>query len=512
MRGARGAAHRSADRPSGGVARVQHAADAVGRLARQRDLAVRLTIEGRAPVHQLVDVGRALRDENAHRVDVAEPVAGGERVLLVQPRVVVVAHRGGDAALGVAGVALGRRRLGQQEDLARLGERRPERGIRCRRCGYGGKRTRKRAGGRAPHLPARVAACTHATPIGEAVHEVAAGRPHRHCRPGAPDVTNSRRPRPRLGPGASLAVWGRDRPIVVSSPRVWAAVGPGSRQACRACLSCWCPTGACQHLRTVTRVHDALLDARADRRPWSDRRRRRDRRSRRVRRGLLPARPPRRAGADDGRRPGRQRHRRQVGVNHARGKNLIGAFHPPIGCWSIPTSLTTPRRASWPVLYEVVKWRHRRSAAFRCASSAISIASAPAIPRRCCRSSSPARDQGTRVSVDEHETGPPSSISAHAGHAFEAITHYRRFKHGEAVGWDAGGGGRGPRRRAMSAAEADRVAALIDRVGPRRRSPICRPRAWRHGARQEGPGRHAPLRAADRHRPTRVVTDVTAPR
>ena len=51
---------RAADRPPGGVARVQHAADAVRRLAGQRDLAVRLAIEGRPPVHQLVDVGRAL--------------------------------------------------------------------------------------------------------------------------------------------------------------------------------------------------------------------------------------------------------------------------------------------------------------------------------------------------------------------------------------------------------------------------------------------------------------------
>ena len=38
----------------------------------------------RAPVHQLVDVARALGDENPHRVDVAEAVAGGQRVLLVQ--------------------------------------------------------------------------------------------------------------------------------------------------------------------------------------------------------------------------------------------------------------------------------------------------------------------------------------------------------------------------------------------------------------------------------------------
>ena len=76
------------------------------------------------------DVGRALPDQDAHRVEIAQPVAGGQRVLRVQLGIVVVADRGGDAALRVAGVALGRRRLGQEQHLAGLRQlqRRPERG------------------------------------------------------------------------------------------------------------------------------------------------------------------------------------------------------------------------------------------------------------------------------------------------------------------------------------------------------------------------------------------------
>ena len=47
----------------------------------------------------------------------------------------------------------------------------------------------------------------------------------------------------------------------------------------------------------------------------------------------------------------------KVGVNHARGKNLIGAFHPPIGVLIDPGLLATlPARELRAGLYEVVKY------------------------------------------------------------------------------------------------------------------------------------------------------------
>ena len=48
----------------------------------------------------------------------------------------------------------------------------------------------------------------------------------------------------------------------------------------------------------------------------------------------------------------------KVGVNHPRGKNLIGAFHAPrAGAWSTPTPLATlPRREFRAGLYEVIKY------------------------------------------------------------------------------------------------------------------------------------------------------------
>ena len=67
-------------------------------------------------VDQLRDVARAVLDQHAHRLLVAQAVARGHRVARVQGRRVAVADRGRDAALRVAGVALGGLRLGQDED------------------------------------------------------------------------------------------------------------------------------------------------------------------------------------------------------------------------------------------------------------------------------------------------------------------------------------------------------------------------------------------------------------
>ena len=69
---------------------------------------------------------RPVLDQHAHRRLVAQAVAGADRVGGVQRRAVVVAHRRGDAALRVAGVAFGGFRLGEDEHAAR--RREPDRG------------------------------------------------------------------------------------------------------------------------------------------------------------------------------------------------------------------------------------------------------------------------------------------------------------------------------------------------------------------------------------------------
>jgi 3-dehydroquinate synthase len=54
------------------------------------------------------------------------------------------------------------------------------------------------------------------------------------------------------------------------------------------------------------------------------------------------------------------------------------------------------------------------------------------------------------------------------GHAFEAVTGYRRFTHGEAVGWGLIAAAALARRRdLLSVADFEAVAAAVDGLGPR---------------------------------------------
>src|SRR5262249_15813113 len=67
---------------------------------------------------ELAHVARAFADAHAHRRFVAQAIAGADRVRLVQRRAVIVANRRRDPALRVAGVALSRIRLRQDEHAA----------------------------------------------------------------------------------------------------------------------------------------------------------------------------------------------------------------------------------------------------------------------------------------------------------------------------------------------------------------------------------------------------------
>ena len=96
---------------------------AVRRLTSERQLAVAVAIEPRAPRHQLANVARPLVDEDAHGRLVAETVAGAHRVRRMQRRAVVGAHGRGDPALRVAGIALGGIGFGQDEHAAGRRER-----------------------------------------------------------------------------------------------------------------------------------------------------------------------------------------------------------------------------------------------------------------------------------------------------------------------------------------------------------------------------------------------------
>jgi 3-dehydroquinate synthase len=161
----------------------------------------------------------------------------------------------------------------------------------------------------------------------------------------------------------------------------------------------------------------------------------------------------------------------KVGVNHALGKNLIGAFHQPRLVVIDPTVVSTlPRREFRAGLYEVVKYGMTSSRALfdRVASSIRSLfdrkpeALTPIIAESCAI-------KAEVVARDERESGPRRVLNfGHtAGHAIEALTKYKRFRHGEAVAYGMLVAAQvAVSRGQLADAERTRLATLIQQLGP----------------------------------------------
>jgi 3-dehydroquinate synthase len=161
----------------------------------------------------------------------------------------------------------------------------------------------------------------------------------------------------------------------------------------------------------------------------------------------------------------------KVGVNHALGKNLIGAFHQPVVVVVDPLLLKTlPRREFRSGLYEVVKYGviANRDLFDRLDSDAKAIfakdarALVPAIVDSC-------RIKADVVSKDEREGGLRRILNfGHTvGHALEAVTHYRRFRHGEAIAIGMlAAADLAVSRGAMAERERSALARLIAKLGP----------------------------------------------
>jgi len=129
----------------------------------------------------------------------------------------------------------------------------------------------------------------------------------------------------------------------------------------------------------------------------------------------------------------------KVGVNHPLGKNIIGSFYQPHAVVVDPALLgTLPRREFRAGLYEVIKYgmtssaplfdrigRERKPIFARAPETLTEIISASC------------RIKADVVAIDEREAGPRRILNfGHsAGHAIEAVTKYRRYRHGEAVGY-----------------------------------------------------------------------------
>jgi 3-dehydroquinate synthase len=161
----------------------------------------------------------------------------------------------------------------------------------------------------------------------------------------------------------------------------------------------------------------------------------------------------------------------KVGVNHPLGKNLIGAFHHPRLVASDPLVLRTLSRREFRAgLYEVVKYAVISSRPLfdqLMGQLPQIVARQPdvlvPIIAECCRI------KAEVVAADEREQGLRRTLNfGHTvGHALEAVTKYRRFRHGEAVAYGMRAAARIARTRGALAADAyEGLDELLTRMGP----------------------------------------------
>jgi 3-dehydroquinate synthase len=127
----------------------------------------------------------------------------------------------------------------------------------------------------------------------------------------------------------------------------------------------------------------------------------------------------------------------KTGVNHAAGKNLIGAFHQPCAVLADTDTLRTlPDRELRAGLAEVIKYGLIRDAEFlawlESAMPQLLARDAEALTHAIRRS---CEVKAEIVALDERETGPRALLNlGHTfGHAIEAAAGYGEWLHGEAV-------------------------------------------------------------------------------
>jgi 3-dehydroquinate synthase len=163
----------------------------------------------------------------------------------------------------------------------------------------------------------------------------------------------------------------------------------------------------------------------------------------------------------------------KTAVNHPLGKNLIGAFHPPRLVLSDTNALRSlPRTEVVSGLAEVVKHGIIRDAELfgfleeRIEGIADMKIDTTELDWLIARN---AQIKAEVVSADEREGGLRAILNyGHTiGHAIEAATAYKRYRHGEAVllGMIAAGELAATRGLWESAAERERHDALIERLG-----------------------------------------------
>lgn len=161
----------------------------------------------------------------------------------------------------------------------------------------------------------------------------------------------------------------------------------------------------------------------------------------------------------------------KTGVNHSLGKNLIGAFHQPALVMIDPDTLRTlPPREMRAGLCEAIKYgviRDRRF--FNRMTRDMELLKefdAESLVHLIARS---CRIKADVVAQDEREGGLRRILNyGHTvGHALEAVTHYRRFLHGEAVGHGMRAAARiAERMKLLASDDREAIEEAVKMVGP----------------------------------------------
>lgn len=160
----------------------------------------------------------------------------------------------------------------------------------------------------------------------------------------------------------------------------------------------------------------------------------------------------------------------KTGINLVSGKNLVGAFHQPVGVLAdVETLRTLPRREFVSGMAEVIKYGVIRDADFF--AEIEKHASAALKPNwdgwaawiaRCCEI------KADIVSRDERESGLRAVLNfGHTlGHALEQVTGYSKWLHGEAVAIGMAYAARvSSRVMNFPIQDVERIVGLLSRVG-----------------------------------------------
>src|SRR5204863_6484897 len=174
----------------------------------------------------------------------------------------------------------------------------------------------------------------------------------------------------------------------------------------------------------------------------------------------------------------------KTAINHARGKNMIGAFHQPLAVIAdLETLDSLPNRELRAGLAEVIKhgavldapflgWLEQNMEKLLARDRATLTYAV----RRSCEL------KAAIVAEDERESGVRAVLNfGHTfGHAIETATGFGPWLHGEAVA--AGmvmAAGLSARAGYLPGADAARIEALIKRAGLPTQAPQLAPERWR---------------------------------